>query len=148
MRGYGEAGVNPFNSPTEVYMTNYPWGKYLGHGDVTEGVDACVSSWSRIAPNTIGGNQFQGSGAKLVKVVIDINAVDFGRVDEPLHVVAKPENGWFALWRVATDAFKNGRAVVDHVGHHVNLGILPRNELPVVPDFFRRLNRHEGAPSD
>jgi len=26
MRGYGEAGVNPFNCPTEVYMTNYPWG--------------------------------------------------------------------------------------------------------------------------
>jgi branched-chain amino acid aminotransferase len=66
MRGYGEAGVNPFNSPTEVYMTNYPWGKYLGHGDVTEGVDACVSSWSRIAPNTIRGNYLQSSRAKLV----------------------------------------------------------------------------------
>ncbi len=53
MRGYGEAGVNPFNSPTEVYMVNYPWGKYLGSGDVSEGVDVCVSSWSRIAPNTM-----------------------------------------------------------------------------------------------
>ncbi len=30
LRGYGEAGVNPFNSPTEVYVINYPWGKYLG----------------------------------------------------------------------------------------------------------------------
>ena len=30
LRGYGEAGVNPFNSPTEVYIINYPWGKYLG----------------------------------------------------------------------------------------------------------------------
>ena len=30
LRGYGEAGVNPFNSPTEVYICNYPWGKYLG----------------------------------------------------------------------------------------------------------------------
>ena len=29
LRGYGEAGVNPFNSPTEVYICNYPWGKYL-----------------------------------------------------------------------------------------------------------------------
>jgi len=26
------AGVNPFNSPTEIYMVNYPWGKYLGKG--------------------------------------------------------------------------------------------------------------------
>jgi len=24
LRGYGEAGVNPLNSPTEVYICNYP----------------------------------------------------------------------------------------------------------------------------
>jgi branched-chain amino acid aminotransferase len=52
LRGYGEAGVNPFNSPIEVYIANYPWGKYLGHG-ADEGVDVCVSSWTRIAPNTL-----------------------------------------------------------------------------------------------
>ena len=52
LRGYGEAGVNPFNTPVEVYIANYPWGKYLGHG-ADEGVDVCVSSWTRIAPNTL-----------------------------------------------------------------------------------------------
>jgi branched-chain amino acid aminotransferase len=52
LRGYGEAGVNPFNSPTEVYICNYPWGKYLG-SDSQQGVDICVSSWTRIAPNTL-----------------------------------------------------------------------------------------------
>jgi branched-chain amino acid aminotransferase len=51
LRGYGEAGVNPFNSPTEVYIINYPWGKYLGGEN--EGCDVCVSSWTRIAPNTL-----------------------------------------------------------------------------------------------
>ncbi|HKH98581.1 MAG TPA: branched-chain amino acid transaminase [Candidatus Sulfotelmatobacter sp.] len=51
LRGYGEAGVNPFNSPTEVYIINYPWGKYLG-GE-SEGCDVCVSSWTRLAPNTL-----------------------------------------------------------------------------------------------
>ena len=45
-------GVNPFNSPIEVYIANYPWGKYLGK-DADEGVDVCVSSWTRIAPNTL-----------------------------------------------------------------------------------------------
>ena len=51
LRGYGEAGVHPLNSPTEVYIINYPWGKYLpGAGD---GVDVCVSSWTRLAPNTL-----------------------------------------------------------------------------------------------
>ena len=50
-RGYGDAGVNPLNCPVEVYICNYPWGKYLsGDGD---GVDVCVSSWTRLAPNTL-----------------------------------------------------------------------------------------------
>jgi branched-chain amino acid aminotransferase len=51
LRGYGEVGVNPLNSPVEVYICNYPWGKYLG--DASEGVDVCISSWTRIAPNTL-----------------------------------------------------------------------------------------------
>jgi branched-chain amino acid aminotransferase len=52
LRGYGEAGVNPFNSPTEVYVCNYAWGKYLG-SDADQGCDVCVSSWTRLAPNTL-----------------------------------------------------------------------------------------------
>jgi len=76
MRGYGEAGVNPFNSPTEVYMTNYPWGKYLGHGDVSDGVDACVSSWSRIAPNTMPAMSKAGANymnSQLIKMEAIVN---------------------------------------------------------------------------
>src|SRR5947207_8917263 len=30
LRGYGEVGVNPLNSPVDVYIANYEWGKYLG----------------------------------------------------------------------------------------------------------------------
>ncbi|MFZ1917981.1 MAG: branched-chain amino acid transaminase [Terriglobales bacterium] len=52
LRGYGDVGVNPLKLPIEVYICNYPWGKYLG-ADASEGVDVCVSSWTRIAPNTL-----------------------------------------------------------------------------------------------
>jgi branched-chain amino acid aminotransferase len=52
LRGYGQVGVNPFNSPIEVYIANYAWGKYLG-SDTDQGVDVCVSSWNRMAPNTL-----------------------------------------------------------------------------------------------
>jgi branched-chain amino acid aminotransferase len=52
LRGYGEVGVNPFNSPIEVYIANYAWGKYLG-SDIDQGVDVCISSWNRMAPNTL-----------------------------------------------------------------------------------------------
>src|SRR5205823_14259139 len=46
-----DAGVTPVNCPVEVYIVNSPWGKYLTQDDA--GVDVCVSSWTRIAPNTL-----------------------------------------------------------------------------------------------
>ena len=53
LRGYGEPGVNPFNCPLEAYMACWEWGSYLGEEAVRNGVDVCVSSWSRSAPNTL-----------------------------------------------------------------------------------------------
>jgi branched-chain amino acid aminotransferase len=53
LRGYGEVGVNPLNSPIEIYMACWSWGAYLGPDALTKGVDIGVSSWSRIAPNTL-----------------------------------------------------------------------------------------------
>jgi branched-chain amino acid aminotransferase len=62
-RGYGEIGVTPKNEPpTEVAIAAWEWGRYLGHESEAEGVDVCVSSWQRVAPNTLpalakaGGN--------------------------------------------------------------------------------------------
>ncbi len=53
LRGYGAAGMVPYDSPIEIYIPCWPWGTYLGDGALENGVDACVSSWSRVAPNTI-----------------------------------------------------------------------------------------------
>ncbi len=53
LRGYGEVGVNPLNSPIEHYMACWNWGSYLGPEALSKGVDVCVSSWTRIAPNTL-----------------------------------------------------------------------------------------------
>jgi branched-chain amino acid aminotransferase len=75
LRGYGEAGVNPFNSPTEVYVVNYPWGKYLG-ADAETGCDACVSSWTRLAPNTLPAMAKAGANymnSQLVRMEAAIN---------------------------------------------------------------------------
>jgi branched-chain amino acid aminotransferase len=52
-RGYENLGVNPFGSPVEVAVAAFPWGKYLGEDAQTKGVAAKVSSWQRIAPNTL-----------------------------------------------------------------------------------------------
>ena len=62
-KGYGEIGVSPKNDPpTDVAVAAWEWGRYLGHESESGGVDVCVSSWQRVAPNTLpalakaGGN--------------------------------------------------------------------------------------------
>jgi len=76
LRGYGEVGVNPLTSPVEVYICNYPWGKYLGHADPSQGVDVCISSWTRIAPNTLPAMAKSGANymnSQLIKMEAIIN---------------------------------------------------------------------------
>jgi branched-chain amino acid aminotransferase len=52
-RGFGEVGVSPLKNPIEIYLLAWEWGKYLGDEALRQGVDVCVSSWQRIAPNTL-----------------------------------------------------------------------------------------------
>ncbi|MEP6763723.1 MAG: branched-chain amino acid transaminase [Gemmatimonadaceae bacterium] len=81
IRGYGAAGMVPFDSPVEVYLPCWPWGAYLGAGALENGVDACVSTWARVAPNTIpaaakiAGNYLSG---QLVKMEALANGFDEG----------------------------------------------------------------------
>ena len=71
MRGYGASSMVPFASPVHVYLPCWPWGAYLGEGALENGVDACVSSWQRVAPNTIpatakiAGNYLSGQLIKM-----------------------------------------------------------------------------------
>jgi len=52
-RGFGDRiGVNPLNNPVEVFIACWPWGKYLGE-ESEKGVDVCVSSWRRIAADSM-----------------------------------------------------------------------------------------------
>lgn len=52
VRGYGAIGMVPTASPLETYLVCWPWGAYLGDEALEQGVDVCVSSWQRAAPNT------------------------------------------------------------------------------------------------
>jgi branched-chain amino acid aminotransferase len=52
--GYGEAGATPkVMPPTDTVVAAFEWGAYLGAEGLENGVDVCVSSWQRLAPNTI-----------------------------------------------------------------------------------------------
>ncbi len=53
-RGYGEIGVAPTVSPPiDTVIAAFEWGAYLGAEGLENGIDVCVSSWQRVAPNTI-----------------------------------------------------------------------------------------------
>ena len=51
-RGYSALGVNPLPCPVDVAVMVWEWGAYLGPEAQDKGVDVCVSSWNRMAPNT------------------------------------------------------------------------------------------------
>jgi branched-chain amino acid aminotransferase len=52
-RGYETLGVNPLSNPVDAAILVWEWGAYLGQGALEEGVDVKVSSWARMAPNTL-----------------------------------------------------------------------------------------------
>lgn len=52
-RGYEALGVNPLPCPVDAAILVWEWGAYLGGDALEQGVDVCISSWNRVAPNTL-----------------------------------------------------------------------------------------------
>ncbi|MGI8545872.1 MAG: branched-chain amino acid transaminase, partial [Gemmatimonadaceae bacterium] len=48
-----EMGVLGHKAPVETFIIPWIWGRYLGHEALEQGVDVCVSSWRRPAPDTL-----------------------------------------------------------------------------------------------
>jgi len=76
-RGLGALGVNPFRSPVEVMIAVWRWGKYLGDEAIENGVDVCVSSWNRMAPNTFPA-MAKATGNYLNSALIKMEAITNG----------------------------------------------------------------------
>ncbi|HTY35893.1 MAG TPA: branched-chain amino acid transaminase, partial [Bacteroidota bacterium] len=70
-RGYGEVGVYPMGCPVDLMIAVWDWGVYLGADALEQGIDVCVSSWNRPAPNTLptmaksGGNYLNSQLIKM-----------------------------------------------------------------------------------
>ena len=73
-RGYKELGVYPLNCPMDTVIAAWEWGKYLGDEAIENGVDIGVSTWRRMAPNTLpnmakaGANYMNSQLAKMESV--------------------------------------------------------------------------------
>ena len=65
--------MNPLKAPMEIYVANFPWGNFI-HGDA--GADVCISSWNRLAPNTMPSLAKAGANymnSQLIRMEADIN---------------------------------------------------------------------------
>jgi branched-chain amino acid aminotransferase len=80
-RGYSELGVYPLNNPINSFIVVWEWGKYLGPEALEQGVDVCVSSWNRIAPNTLPALAKTAANymnSQLIKMEARINGYEEG----------------------------------------------------------------------
>jgi branched-chain amino acid aminotransferase len=79
-RGYSQLGVNPAGCPIEVAIAAWEWGAYLGPEALEHGVDVCVSSWHRAAPNTFPA-MAKASANYMSSQLIKMEAISHGYVE-------------------------------------------------------------------
>ncbi|MEJ6474925.1 branched-chain amino acid transaminase [Pseudoalteromonas piscicida] len=101
--GHVGLGLNPKSHLADMTVAAMEWGAYLGEEGLAQGVDVCVSSWSRLAPNTMptaakaGGNylssQLISGEAKrngyVEGIALDVNGYLSEGAGENLFVVKK-----------------------------------------------------------
>jgi branched-chain amino acid aminotransferase len=141
LRGYGQAGVNPFESPTEVYIVNYPWGKYLGT-DAEQGVDVCVSSWTRIAPNTLPAMAKSGANymnSQLIKMEAIVNGYAEGiALDANGYVSEGSGENVFVVRNGVLQTAPLGNSVLPGITRDSVLTIAQELDIPIVEQGIPR----------
>ena len=119
LRGYGDVGVLPQNNPVETYIACYPWGRYLGEEALSDGVDVCISSWNRFAPNTLPALAKAGANymnSQLIRMEADINGYAEGiALDEAGYVSEGSGENLFVI--------RDGKVLTPPLGASVLPGI-------------------------
>ena len=151
-RGFGSLGVNPLPNPVDAMIGVWSWGKYLGAEALEEGVDVCVSSWTRLGANTMPAmakTTANYANSQLIKMEALANGYhegialdDIGRISE-----GSGEN-LFLVWKgiLYTPPFASSalpgitRASVLRLAKDLGLEVveqmIPREMLYVVDEVF------------
>ena len=131
IRGYGDVGVNPLHNPVDVYLACWVWGKYLGEEALAKGVDVCVSSWNRIAPNTLPALAKAGANymnSQLIKMEAIVNGYSEGiALDESGYVSEGSGENIFLV--------RDGRILTPPLGASVLPGITRDSVLELARDL-------------
>jgi len=151
-RGYNELGVNPNNCPVDAAILLWEWGAYLGKEALEQGVDAAISSWSRMAPNTFpamakSSANYANSG--LIKmqaladgysegIALDVNGTISEGSGQNLFIVRDgtiftPPLGSSILGGITRDSVIT---LARDLGYAVTESILPRELLYIADEAF------------
>jgi branched-chain amino acid aminotransferase len=152
LKGYGELGVLAKANPIETYIACYPWGKYLGEEAINDGVDVCISSWTRIAPNTLPALAKAGANymnSQLIRMEAAINGYAEGiALDEAGYVsegsgenlfvvrdgkILTPPLGASVLPGITRDTIVK---IAGQLGYSVVEALIPRELLYIADEVF------------
>jgi branched-chain amino acid aminotransferase len=151
-RGYRELGVNPLNCPVDAAIMVWEWGAYLGPGALEQGVDVCVSSWARGAPNTfpaMAKSAANYANSALIKMEAVLDGYSEGIALDPLGHVSEgsgqnlflirdgvlytPPVGASVLPGITRDSLMT---LAQDLGYDVREQDLPREMLYIADELF------------
>ena len=148
----GELGTNPLGHPVEMMVGAFEWASYLGVEGLEKGVDVCVSSWRRVAPDTIpslakaGGTYLssqlisreaktngyaEGIGLDVHGVLSEGSAENLFMVRD--GVLYTPPVSAAILPGITRDAVIT---LARHLGYEVREQVMPREILYVADELF------------
>src|SRR5215813_5282738 len=141
-RGYGEVGVNGMKNPIDVYIACWNWGKYLGEEALADGVDVCVSSWTRIAPNTLPALAKAGANymnSQLMKMEAILNGYSEGiALDANGYVSEGSGENIFVVRDGKIHTPPLGASVLPGITRDTILKLARRLDIPVVENIVPR----------
>jgi branched-chain amino acid aminotransferase len=151
-RGYETLGVNPLANPVDAAVMVWDWGAYLGAGAVEEGADVKVSSWNRMAPNTLPAmakTTANYANSQLIKmealadgysegIALDVNGQISEGSGQNIFIVRDgqlftPPLGSSILGGITRDCIM---ILAREAGYTVTETVLPRESLYVADEVF------------
>ncbi len=151
-RGYDTLGVDGRNCPVEVIVASVPWGAYLGTEGLEKGVDVQVSSWRRMAPDTLSalakiGGQYVNSQNVVMEardngfsegIALDVNGYVSEGSGENIFLIIKgqictPPLGNSILGGITRDC---ATTIAQDLGYTVKETVIPREMLYMADEIF------------
>lgn len=151
-RGYNTLGVDGRGCPVDAILASVPWGAYLGAEALENGVDVQVSSWRRMAPDTMNalakiGGQYVNSQSVVMEakdngfnegIALDVNGYVSEGSGENIFLIYKEELYTPPLANSILGGITRNCAltIAQDLGYQVKEMTIPREMLYLADEIF------------